>query len=152
MVCFMGVCIPDSVLWPLLLLLFKPLLDWLGLGKALPSQAPPSADELSNDMDWKAFIQTDRITFVRFTATWCRPCQAIAPVYKELELSFTPTFPAARFITVDVDQLNRVAAACGVVSLPALHAYHKGKLLHSCCPRSEEEIREFFETTQQKLK
>ena len=155
MVCFMGVCVPDSVLWPLLLLLLKPLFDWLGMGTTLspPTASSTASDpELSNDMDWRAYIQSDRLTFVRFTAAWCRPCQAIAPTYEEIRQSHAPVFPTARFITVDVDNLNRVAAACGVVSLPALHAYQSGKLVHSCRPRTEEDIREFFQTAEQKQK
>ena len=151
MVCLLGVCIPDSLLWPLLLLLLRPLLDLLGLNPqtSSPSSVSTSSQCLSDDMDWDSFVRSEHPTIVRFTAKWCLPCQAIAPVFEELKQQYSARLPQARILTVDVDSMSRLAATCGVVSLPALHAYRSGRLVHSCRPSSEDQVRGFFETALQ---
>ena len=51
---------------------------------------------------------------VDFTATWCGPCQRIAPLYAQL----ASEFPQAEFIKVDVDENQETAQACQVSSAP----------------------------------
>ena len=51
---------------------------------------------------------------VDFTATWCGPCQRIAPLYAQL----ASEFPQADFIKVDVDENQETAQACQVSAMP----------------------------------
>ena len=60
-----------------------------------------------------------KAVIVDFTATWCGPCKAIAPVYEQL----SKLFPEAVFIKVDVDQNQETAQKCGISAMPTFKVY-----------------------------
>mmetsp|Transcript_28523 Transcript_28523/g.40746 ORF Transcript_28523/g.40746 Transcript_28523/m.40746 type:complete len:154 (-) Transcript_28523:171-632(-) len=57
----------------------------------------------------------NKLTIIDFTAQWCGPCKAIAPVYKELSEEFGSS---AQFIKVDVDDNPEAAQKFGVSAMP----------------------------------
>jgi len=77
--------------------------------------------------DWdKAHADAgDKLVVVDFTATWCGPCQRIAPEFEKMaELD-----PAVIFVKVDVDDNEEVAQLCGISAMPTFQAYKGGKKL-----------------------
>lgn len=64
---------------------------------------------------------------VDFTATWCGPCRAIAPLFERLASEHTAV---AVFVKVDVDDAADVARECSVSSMPTFHFYRSGSLVH----------------------
>lgn len=54
------------------------------------------------------------ITVKRFTADWCGPCRALAPVIKGLETQF----PNVVFETINIDANPEIANQYGVRSIP----------------------------------
>lgn len=63
------------------------------------------------------------LVVVDFSATWCGPCQRMAPLYAE----FSTTYPNVRFLEVDVDRVPDVAQECGVTAMPTFHFYQGGR-------------------------
>ena len=61
---------------------------------------------------------------VDFWATWCHPCQMIAPVLDELAGEYGDRLIVAR---VDVDQNPRTASKYGVMSIPTLLLFKDGE-------------------------
>lgn len=56
------------------------------------------------------------IHVTRFSASWCGPCKALAPMFKELEANITDV----KFITVDVEEKPMIAELYQVRSVPTV--------------------------------
>ncbi|XP_072389125.1 thioredoxin-like protein 1 [Diabrotica undecimpunctata] len=85
-----------------------------------------------------------RLVVVDFTATWCGPCQRIAPIFQQLAAKY----PKAVFLKVDVDQCQETAAAQGVSAMPTFIFYrNKTKVdrLQGADPTSlENKIQQYY--------
>lgn len=175
MFCICGVCIPVSLLWPLLLLAVKPIYDFLagyfgwqplqatksktmkggectsdgccnlatgecgpdndtgkpvaeksGTGRSAgdsnyitlqSNDASPSLDEIISSAG-------PNVTYLKFTASWCRPCKEIEPTFAALAKEYSDT--GALFVTVDVDEFDEEAVKYGASSIPLFIAVKKG--------------------------
>ncbi|KAF5274783.1 hypothetical protein FQR65_LT00366 [Abscondita terminalis] len=70
---------------------------------------------------------TSRLVIADFTATWCGPCQRIAPIFQQLSAKYAK----AIFLKIDVDKCQEVAASQGVSSMPTFIFYrNKAKIDH----------------------
>ena len=63
---------------------------------------------------------------VDFWASWCAPCQAMAPIYKQLSDELKSEI---QFIKVDTDVEQRLAGQYQIRGLPTFVIYHQGKEL-----------------------
>ena len=75
----------------------------------------------SGEQYWRV-VRGAKLCVVDFTAAWCGPCKQIAPVFERLALQH----PAVHFLKVDVDQVQEVAAAENVRSMPTFKVYRHG--------------------------
>merc|ERR1711998_316770 len=80
----------------------------------------------------------DKLVVVDFTASWCGPCQRIAPVFTKL----AEEMPDVVFVKVDVDENEETAQACGIQAMPTFQFYKGGAKLHEFSGASEDKIRE----------
>jgi len=78
----------------------------------------------------------DKLVVVDFTATWCGPCQRIAPVFVKL----AGEMPDVVFVKVDVDENEETSAACNIQCMPTFQFYKKGSKVHEFSGASEDKI------------
>lgn len=61
---------------------------------------------------------------VDFWATWCRPCQMVAPILEELTQEYEGKLTIAK---LDVDQNQQTASKFHVMSIPTMIVFKQGK-------------------------
>ena len=135
LICIGGVCIPVTSLLPLLFLFFKPLYNlicgWLGIEIQKTATSPEQkaccdnsdklidinlkGEYLEDSALWSDIINSKTPTIVRFSAPWCKPCKEIEPTFKKLSEDYPSKF---RFISIDIDQHDEIAASCRVLTIP----------------------------------
>ena len=67
------------------------------------------------------------LVVVDFTASWCPPCQAIAPKYEELAAGLGES---ASLCKVDVDENEETAQSCGIEAMPTFQFFKGGEKVH----------------------
>lgn len=78
--------------------------------------------EVDSDEMLEKYINSGQTVVVDHTATWCRPCQGIAPYYKKLAAKHDHCV----FSKLDVDEFE---GTYGVRTLPTFQVYRDGQLL-----------------------
>ncbi|CAM9393048.1 unnamed protein product [Ectocarpus sp. 12 AP-2014] len=161
MICIGPCCIPVSALFPLLLLLLKPVLSVLRktpLAKYLPNLDAKASgggsyskgccsDASCNDgtgdvktvqslQHWKDLKRTEPLLVVDFTASWCKPCRAMAPIFESLAKENKGT--AAVFAKVDIDNLPETFDG---TSIPAFYVFKNGVKMDSVTGSGESKLR-----------
>ena len=63
---------------------------------------------------------------VMFSASWCKPCKDIKPVFVGLEEKL---HALAVFGTIDIAVSPTIAQTYGIRSVPSLAVFHEGRLL-----------------------
>jgi thioredoxin-like negative regulator of GroEL len=84
------------------------------LGEDELKPSPPVAVEDTAHFDKVIKDAGDKIVVVDFFATWCGPCQSLAPVFRLLAMQT----PIAVFLKVDVDVCDELAARFKIESMP----------------------------------
>lgn len=79
-------------------------------------------------------------TVIKFSATWCGPCQRIAPVFATLAQSSGVTCAEA-----DVDVAQDVAQAAGVRVMPTFQLWANGTKVLGVEGAKEDDLRRLFE-------
>lgn len=141
-ICIGGVCIPYQALLPFLVYCLKWIAERLGLWSSSNKQPLPSAccaggaslTTIASMEDWKSFLSKNSTTpvFVKFTASWCKPCLQMQPQLERLVRE-----RALVCAILDVDELPDVASTYKVGLLPTILRLEDGKEVARCTGANE---------------
>lgn len=81
--------------------------------------------ELTDDNFESEVINSDVPVLVDFTATWCGPCKALAPVVESLATETAGKYKVAK---LDIDDASGVARKYKVMSVPTLMVFKEGRV------------------------
>ena len=82
-------------------------------------------------------LKSQGLTLVDFFATWCGPCQALAPIIDKI--SADPSLTSKISIgKLDVDESQDIAAKYGVMSIPTLIFFNNGKEINRIMGSTQE--------------
>lgn len=85
-------------------------------------------------------LKNEKFTvFTRFTASWCKPCKAVEPKWEAI----ASNYPDKRFITIDVDEFDTIAAECGAIKIPYFVAFNNGEKVAAFSGHDEENLEKF---------
>jgi thioredoxin 1 len=69
-------------------------------------------------------IQTNKLTFVDFSAKWCPPCKVLHPILEELQQEEGDRVSIAY---VDCDESPELSSRFGVMSMPTVILFNNGE-------------------------
>merc|ERR1712151_843441 len=68
-----------------------------------------------------------KLVLIDFTATWCGPCQRIAPEFE----NYSTANPNVICVKVDVDESPDITQKCEISCMPTFQLYKDGKKVDS---------------------
>ena len=74
--------------------------------------------------NFSALLQSDMPVVVDFWAPWCNPCVGFAPVFSDVAHEQAGT---ARFVKIDTEAQQQLAAQFGIRSIPTLMIFKDGQ-------------------------
>lgn len=90
----------------------------------LASLAGGGLPDLTGD-SFDSFLDSSRVVFVDFWASWCRPCRAMAPVIRSLAREYGDV----AFAKVDTESQRELAERFTVRSIPTYILFKDGRIV-----------------------
>ena len=79
-------------------------------------------------------LSTSAYTILKFGATWCGPCQQVAPIFEAVSQKHSDV----TFVSVDVDDAQELAGQLGIQQVPTMLFFKQSALINNICgPVSE---------------
>lgn len=164
--CICGFCIPYSVLWPALLFVLKQIWDFIRGAKkeekpqhnGAKTRLNVEVEQVTKKSDYEGYLgdlqsmeqfqtllqnseQSEALMIMKFTASWCKPCKALVPVFEKIVSENREKLYA---VSVDVDDFDELAARYHAVLLPMMVAIHRGQQIDVYRGKEEAGLRQFI--------
>lgn len=102
------------------------------------------AQEITDAEFGKEVEQNQGVVFVDFWASWCGPCQMMAPVFEEM----SKKYPDIKFCKVNTEQNMQKAGQYGVSGIPCIIVFKNGQEVDRLvgfrpAPAFEEEVKKY---------
>lgn len=79
---------------------------------------------VSDDTFEEVVLRSDIPVLVDFWAPWCGPCHMVSPIVEELSIEYAGK---VKFVKANVDEARTVASSMGIMSIPTICVFTKGK-------------------------
>lgn len=91
-------------------------------------------------LDFEEIINSDELTIIDFSASWCMPCRMLAPIIEQVADKMTNV----SFYNLDIDENEEIAKRYRIFSVPTIMAFKSGKIIDSLVGlNSYDEVLEF---------
>ena len=89
--------------------------------------------------EFNELIKEDKV-LVDFYADWCGPCKMISPILEQIEKE-----EEIKIVKVNVDEFQDLAKQYGIMTIPNLKLFEKGKIINENIGlMSKEEVKNFI--------
>lgn len=88
--------------------------------------AGPNTLQFTDETFESEVLKAEVPVMVDFWAEWCGPCQMVAPVIDELATEYAGKVKVGK---VDVDSCPKVAERFGIVNIPTVIVFDKGRAI-----------------------
>ena len=78
------------------------------------------------DEDFDSKIKNEDVSVIQFSASWCGPCKAIAPILDKICDEFGDKVLVGK---VNVDEVKQTPVKYGIRSIPTLLFFHNGEIV-----------------------
>ena len=75
-------------------------------------------------MTFSELIRSEKPVLIDFSAEWCGPCKALAPILEDVKRKMGDR---ATIVKLDVDRNRAVASSYNIMAVPTLIIFQKGK-------------------------
>ncbi len=101
-----------------------------------------SVIHITNENFENEVVKSQKPVLLDFFATWCGPCQMIAPTVEEI----ANEHPEYKICKIDVDEVPMLAQKFGVVSIPTLFVLKYGNITEKAVGlRSKDQLLKMLE-------
>ena len=77
--------------------------------------------------DFDELINSEDLTIIDFSATWCMPCRMLTPILEQV----ADKVDYVSFYNLDIDENEEIAKRYRIFSVPTLMAFKQGKVIDS---------------------
>ncbi|KXN68705.1 thioredoxin-like protein [Conidiobolus coronatus NRRL 28638] len=97
-------------------------------------------EALESSEEFQEIIAEEELVVIKFFATWCGPCKAVAKKFEALANEHTDF----RVIEVDVDEFPDVVEECEVTVMPTFKLFSNGEEVKEVTGTEMAKIQELF--------
>lgn len=91
---------------------------------------------------YKKITREHNKVVIKFGATWCGPCRAIAPDYERF--SKDPKYKQITFVEVDIDNAEALANTLSISSVPAFYAIRNNEVVGNMSGATKDKLAKFL--------